>query len=422
MTQHQTVLLLLDLSLILLVAQLAGRVARALGQPAVIGELVAGILMGPTLFHGAVSTALFPADIQPYLSALANVGLVLFMFMVGLEFDFTRLRGFGRVTGVTALSSALVPFALGVLLALHLLTSHRSADDLGFVLFFGVAMSITAFPVLARILVDRSMNKTLVGSLALSAAAVCDLAAWAMLALVQTLVGGNGSGPWRTALIVPFAAFLVLVVRPLFRRLLIRGGRAVPVTLSGFVIALSCLFASAAVTELLGLHLVFGAFLFGLVIPREATERAREDLLKHTQTGMAFLLPVYFVVAGLKVDLGSLGAGALLELSLILAVAIIGKGTGTYAAARLQGMTSRHSTVLAALMNTRGLTELVVLGVGLQLGLLDEGLYAQMVIMAIVTTSMAGVLLRLLDGRKHRDPDESTAKAAAATSDPVDSR
>lgn len=423
MTQHQIVLLFLDLSLIILVAQLAGRVARALGQPAVIGELVAGILMGPTLFHGAVSAALFPTDIQPYLIALANVGLVLFMFMVGLEFDFARLRGFGRVTGVTALSSALVPFALGVLLALYLLTTHRGVDDdLGFVLFFGVAMSITAFPVLARILVDRGTNKTLVGSLALSAAAVCDLAAWTMLALVQTLVGDNGSGHWRTVLIVPFAALLVFVVRPLFRRLLIREGRAVPLTLSGFAVALSCLFASAAVTELLGLHLVFGAFLFGLVIPREATEHAREDLLKHTQTGMSFLLPVYFVVAGLKVDLGSLGSGALLELPLILAVAILGKGTGTYAAARLQGMTSRHSAVLATLMNTRGLTELVVLGVGLQLGLLDEGLYAQMVVMAIVTTSMAGVLLRLLDGRKQRDTDEPASKAAAVTSSPLDSR
>ncbi|MBJ6640120.1 cation:proton antiporter [Streptomyces sp. DHE7-1] len=398
MTQNQVALLFFDLALILLVAQLAGRAARALGQPAVLGEIVAGILLGPTLLHGSLSDTLFPADLRPYLSALANVGLVLFMFVVGLEFDYGRLRGFGRVTGVTALSAALVPFGLGSLLALHLAGTHHSRHHLGFVLFFGVAMSITAFPVLARILVDRRMNRTLVGSIALSAAASCDLAAWTMLAIVQAMVGGGGSAHWTTVLVVPFAGLLAFVVRPLLRRLLTHDGEAVPLTVTRFVTVVAGLFASAAVTELIGLHFVFGAFLFGLVVPRQATAKAREELMRHSQTGTAFLLPVYFVVSGFKVDLSTVGSSGLLELALIVLTAVFGKVAGTYLAARTQGMTSRHSAVLATLMNTRGLTELIVLGVGLQIGMLDNSLYSQMVVMAVVTTGMAGVLLRRLAG------------------------
>jgi Kef-type K+ transport system membrane component KefB len=403
MTDTQAAQLFLDLAVILLVALLAGRAARALGQPAVLGEIVAGILMGPTLFHGALADTLFPTDLRPYLSTLANVGLVLFMFVVGLEFDYGRLRGFGRVTGTIAASAALVPFALGSLLALHLAGAHETRDRLGFVLFFGVAMSITAFPVLARILVDRGMNKTLVGSIALSAAAVCDLAAWTALALVEAIVGGGGHHAWTVLLVVPFAAALVFVVRPLMKRLLVRGGDGLPLTAGRFVVVVAFLFASAGVTQLIGLHFVFGAFLFGLVVPREATERARADMLERSHTGAAYLLPVYFILSGLNVDLSALGLGGLLELALILATAIAGKVIGTFVAARTQGMTTRRSATLATLMNTRGLTELIVLGVGLQMGMLDRSLYSQMVVMAVVTTGMAGILLRWLAGPEDRN-------------------
>ncbi|MGW6783543.1 MULTISPECIES: cation:proton antiporter domain-containing protein [unclassified Streptomyces] len=422
MTQSNIVTLFADLALIIFVAQLAGRAARALGQPAVLGEIVAGILMGPTLLDGAVAAALFPVEVRPHLSALADVGLVLFMFVVGLEFDFERLRGFGRVTGTTAVSASLLPFALGCGLALYLFETHPAGNRLHFVLFFGVAMSITAFPVLARILVDHRMNKTLVGAIALSAAAVCDLAGWSMLALVQALAGGKGTGHWLVLLIVPFAAVLVFVVRPLLKRLFTRGAEGRGLTTSRFAAVLACLFASAAVTELIGLHFVFGAFLFGLVMPREATERTRLELLERSRTGTSFLLPVYFVVAGLNVDLATMGFTGLLELGLILVTAVVGKTAGTFVTARTEGMSTRRSGVLATLMNTRGLTELIVLGIGLNIGILDDALYAQMVVMAVVTTAMTGVLLRWLVGRDDRNPPEQDAlplrdgEAAAARS------
>ncbi|WP_051779151.1 cation:proton antiporter [Streptomyces sp. NRRL S-241] len=411
MKQGDIVLLFADLAVIILVAQLAGRAARALGQPAVLGEIVAGILMGPTLFGGAVAATLFPTEARPYLSALANVGLVLFMFVVGLEFHYERLRGFGRVTCNTALSASLLPFALGSALALYLLGSHPTDNRLGFVLFFGVAMSITAFPVLARILVDHRMDKTLVGAIALSAAAVCDLAGWSMLALVQAMVGGRSTGHWLVLLIVPFTAVLAFIVRPLLKRLLTREGAGRALTTTRFSVVLACLFASAAVTELIGLHFVFGAFLFGLIMPRKATERARTDLLERARTGTSFLLPVYFVVAGLNVDLSTMGFTGLLELGLILVTAIVGKMTGTFVTARTEGMSTRRSTVLATLMNTRGLTELIVLGIGLRIGMLDGSLYAQMVVMAVVTTASTGILLRWLVGRDDRNPPETAGPA-----------
>jgi Kef-type K+ transport system membrane component KefB len=324
------------------------------------------------------------------------------------------------VAGTIASSAAIVPFALGSLVALYLATSHETDNRLGFVLFFGVAMSITAFPVLARILVDRGMNNTLVGSIALSAAAVCDLAAWSALALVQAIVGGAGHRHWTVVLVVPFAALLVLVVRPLLKRLLTRDGAGLPLTGGRFVTVVALLFASAAVTQLLGLHFVFGAFLFGLIVPRQATEGALADMIHRSQTATMFLLPVYFVLSGLSVDLSTMNLGRLLELALILVTAIVGKVAGTYVTARVQGMSSRRSATLATLMNTRGLTELIVLSVGLQTGMLDRDLYSQMVVMAIVTTGMAGVLLRWVAGPEDRNAPDSaeptlSAVEAAAT-------
>ncbi|MEU9247311.1 cation:proton antiporter [Streptomyces sp. NPDC048385] len=416
MADSQAAVLFLDLAAVLLIAPLAGRAASALGQPAVLGEIVAGVLLGPTLLRGHLSDTLFPSDLRPFLGVLANVGLVLFMFVVGLEFDHGRLRGFGRVTGTIAASAALTPLALGCLLALRLAQSHETANRFGFVLFFGIAMSITAFPVLARILVDRRMNRTLVGSIALTAAAVSDLAAWTVLALVQVLVDGESGRQWTVLLAVPFTAVLVFLVRPFMRRMLIQDGEDAPLAMSRFTALLAFLFASAAVTQLIGLHFVFGAFLFGLVVPRAATERTRHDLMRRARTAGSFLLPVYFLLSGLNVDLSTLGFNGLLELALILVTAITGKFVGTMGAARAQGMTARRSAILASLMNTRGLTELIVLGIGLQTGVFDKSLYSQMVVMAIVTTGMAGVLLRRLAGPEdHNEQEADDAVEAGAT-------
>lgn len=393
------VLLLTDLALILVMARITGRIARALGQPAVIGEIVGGLLLGPTLFHGAIADALFPLEVRPYLSALANLGLVLFMFLVGLEFDFARIRGCGRAAAGTAIGSALVPFVLGVALALYLLRGRDPASRTGFVLFVAVAVSVTAFPVLARILTERKLGDSRTGALALSAAAICDLAAWTTLAAVQALAGGGRPGHWQVVLVVPYAVVLITCVRPLLRRVLARKGPEHLLSAGNLAIVLTGVLASAAITQALGLHSVIGAFLFGLVTPRMAGTGLRDGLLRRAEFTTALLLPVYFIVAGLNVDLSRIGSGGLRELALVLVVAVTGKFAGTWLGARSQGLASGEAAVLATLMNTRGLTELIALGVGLEAGLLDRGLYSVMVVMAVVTTVMTGPLLQVLTRR-----------------------
>ncbi|MGW7489033.1 cation:proton antiporter domain-containing protein [Streptomyces sp. NPDC054786] len=394
MTEFHTAILLADIALILLMARVTGRVAEALGQPAVIGEIIGGLLVGPTLFHGAVATTLFPVDVRPYLSALANLGLVLFMFAIGLECDFGRIRGSGRIAVGTVIGSTLVPFVLGSVLALHLLRDRHPASRPGFVLFIAVAVSVTAFPVLARILAERRMSGTWLGTVALSAAAVCDLAAWFTLAAVQVIAGGGGADHWRVLLAMPYAVVLFTCVRPLLERVLSRNGVHGPNSTGSLAIALIGVLASAAVTQALGLHFVIGAFLFGLVMPRRDDVGFRAALLHRMQFPTTLLLPVYFIVAGLNVDLSQVGSSGWWDFALILVVAVTGKFAGTWLGARSQGLTPRRSALLAALMNTRGLTELIALSVGLETGLLDGWLYAVMVVMAVVTTVMTGPLVR----------------------------
>ncbi|WP_333737395.1 cation:proton antiporter [Streptomyces sp. IBSBF 2806] len=399
MKENLVSLLILDLALIIALAKAAGRLARALGQPPVIGEIVAGLLLGPTLFGGALSGTLVPVEVRPYLGALADVGLVLFMFTVGLEFDFERLRGSGRMAGAAVAGAALVPFALGLGLGWYLLRTYEPPHRTAFLLFIGVAVSVTAFPVLARILSDRGMNGTWLGSVALSTAAVCDLAAWSMLAGIQALAGASGH-QWRVLLVVPYAAVLFLLVRPLLGRYLAGEGAAGSQSAGTFTLVLVGALVSAGVTQWIGLHFVMGAFLFGLVVPRrEKTFAVREELLQRTQHMTVLLLPVYFVVAGFKVDLSDIGADGLVQLAAIFLVAVTGKFAGTWFAARSSGMSPRGSAVLACLMNTRGLTELIALGIGMEAGLLDQRLYSLFVVMAVATTAMTGPVLRLLTGR-----------------------
>jgi len=401
--------LLLDLAVIVVVARLLGVLARRLGQPAVIGEILGGILLGPTLFGGAITTALFPAAVRPSLQALASVGVCVFMFLVGLELDRNLLRGQSRIATSVSVSAIVLPFTLGALLALYLAGNHPTGHRLAFVLFLGTAMSITAFPVLARILADKGLIRTPIGGLALACAAVDDVLAWSLLAVVAALAGG-GAHPWRALLAVPFAAVMLYVVRPLLARLAARradgraAGRADGRRLTGLLAGAGVLVAvsaglllSAEATGWMGLHAIFGAFLFGVVMPREGAAALRERALPLIErVCWILLLPVFFMVAGLKVDLSAVDATALGELGLILLVAIGGKLAGAFLGARVNGVRTRHSAVLAILINTRGLTELIVLTVGLQLGVLDPALYSLMVVMALVTTAMTGVLLRLV--------------------------
>jgi Kef-type K+ transport system membrane component KefB len=403
---HQVAVLLLDLAVIVVVTRTFGALATRLRQPAVIGEVFGAVLLGPTLVPAVVLGTLFPADVRPYLSALANLGVALFMFVVGLELDQGLVSGKLRVALCVSAGSIILPLGMGMLLAVYLFQYHPAGDRLGFVLFMGSAMAVTAFPVLARILTDRGLHRSAVGGLALASAAVGDVLAWSLLAIVVAMV--SGAVQWQLLLIVPYLLVMFLFVRPMLRRRL-GGEHGSP--RGTFAVVLVGLLVSGALTEWFGLHFIFGAFLFGVVMPRDTM--VRETVLAPVeQISMTLLLPVYFVMAGLKVDLSGIDVTGLGELGLILLVAVSSKFLGAYAGARLQGVPPRSSAALGTLMNTRGLTELVILTVGLQLGVLDTRLYSLMVVMALVTTAMAGPLLHFLNPTEA--PTERLARPPSA--------
>ncbi|MFI6151651.1 cation:proton antiporter [Kitasatospora sp. NPDC051170] len=398
MTSHQLVLFFVGLAACLGFARLCGLAAQRLGQPAVIGEILAGIILGPTLFHGAHTRLLFPAGELPFFNALANVGVAVFMFVVGLEFDRSLLKGRGRAAAGVALGSMLLPMVLGGALAFVLVRNHPTHDMTGFVLFMAAAMSVTAFPVLARILTDLRMQGTQLGGLALTCAAASDVLAWSVLAVVVAVVGNGGTDQWRLVLFPLYLLLLFTVIGPLLRRLSL--GRR-PGSAGSLTAVLAGLLVSGALTEWMGLHFIFGAFVFGLVVPRDESGQFRREIEGGLgRIGNLLLMPVFFLAAGLKVDLSAIDPASIGEFALILLAAIGGKIGGAYLAARACRIARRESAALAALMNTRGLTELVILSVGLQLGMLDTSLYSLMVLMAVVTTAMTSPLLTAVYPRR----------------------
>jgi len=395
MSVNDVQLLLADVAIIIFVARLLGIAARRLGQPPVLGEILAGILLGPTFFHGRITTALFPPALIPPLTALGDIGLVLFMFVVGYEVDLRLIRGRGQAALSVSAGSVALPLALGSGLGIWLAHRNHVHHVPAFALFTGTAMAATAFPVLARILTDRGLHRARIGGLALASAAAADVLAWSLLAVVVALAGS--SPQWKVLLAIPYAAVMFLAVRPLLRRLARacqQAGRLTPTILAT---VLAGLLLSAYATNRMGLHFIFGAFLFGVVMPREEVLGMREEMLVHLeQISVLVLLPIYFVVSGLSINLSTIGHSGLVELSAILLVAIAGKLAGAYGGAQIAGIRGRNAGVLATLMNTRGLTELVILGVGLQMRILDNQLYSLMVIMALVTTAMSGPLLKAI--------------------------
>ena len=417
--------ILLDLALILALARVVGWVFARLGMPPVVGEILAGVILGPSIFGPAFSARLFPPAQVPYLSLLANIGLVLFMFVVGLELDISLVRGRGRVAFSVSIASIVLPFTLGIALATYLPASQNPQGEFWpFALFVGAAMSVTAFPVLARILTDRNMHHTSTGTLAMACAATDDVLAWTLLAVVIAISGGSpdvGGPGWLVALAVPFAIVAIVFIRPQLNRLTKAYEKAGRLTPSILAVVLVGLLLFAAITELLHVHFIFGAFLFGAIMPRvDATALRHEILVRLEQISVLLLLPVFFLVSGLKVDLRGLGSNALLQLALILAVAIGGKYFGAYVGARASGVPHWQSSALGILMNTRGLTELVILNVGLALNIISQELFTLLVVMAIVTTMMTGPLLRRAypDKRIARDIAEAERAAlggAAAT-------
>jgi Kef-type K+ transport system membrane component KefB len=394
MTSQETCTLLFDIALILTAAHSLGWLARRFGQPAVIGEILLGILLGPTVVPAAVTAHLIPTDVRPLLSALAGLGVALFMFLVGLETDHRALRGDSRRAAGAAAGATALPLGLGCLLAARLWHSGEAqVGRTGFILFFGVAMSMTAFPVLARILAEDKMRDTEVAGIALAAAAIGDVAVWSVLALVLAFTD-HQSG-WRLLVVIPYVAVMLLGVRPALAHAARRhGGDGMP---TGILVAVFVLvLLSGAVTQWCGLDYIFGAFLVGVAFPRGAGGALRERIAERTgAVGNTLLMPIYFVLAGLNVNLRTVGASGAADLGLILAVAIGGKILGGYLGARAGRLPARQSAVVGILLDTRGLTELIILGIGLQLHYLDGRLYSLMVAMAVVTTALTGVLLQL---------------------------
>lgn len=378
-----------------------GLAFRRLGQTAVIGEMFAGILLGPSLLgqlSPSIESRLFPPASLPSLYLISQLGVVLFMFVVGMDVDLGRLRRRARATVMISNAGIVVPFALGVGLSLYLHDRYAppGVAYLTFGLFIGIAMSITAFPVLARILSERGLTETDIGNTAIGCAAIDDVSAWCLLALALAI--GQGQGFTQPVIAVTLTAIValiaLLVVRP--RASALFGGADSVVTGRGTLLrALVFLFITAWSTETIGVHALFGAFIAGVAVAgadslREPLRQAIEPL---TST---LLLPLFFAYAGLRTEVGSLSGAAWFACALVLIAAVAGKFGAISVAARVHGFSWRDSVALGALMNTRGLMELVVLNIGYDLGILSAPMYTMMVIMALTTTCMAGPVLAML--------------------------
>ena len=393
--------LLIALTAVIVTGRLLGRAFAAIGQPPVIGEVIAGVVLGPSVLGAlwpAAGAFILPPSVAPSLGVVAQLGVILYMFLVGLELNPDALRGQLRATVAISQTSIVVPFVLGWALAVYLYPRFGSGDVpfVSFALFLGIAMSITAFPVLARILSDLGMTRTPLGVVALTCAAIDDVTAWCLLALVVGVVQASaGSALATIVLTLAFIAAMFIGVRPAVARLIRSAGER---ETSRGVIALTiaAMLVSALITESIGVHAIFGAFLLGAVIPHDSR-------LAHAMVGSleilvtVLLLPAFFAFAGMRTEIGLLtGAGPWIACGLIILVATVGKAAGTFVAARLTGMSSRDAAGLGVLMNTRGLMQLIVLNVGLDLGVISPTLFTMMVLMALATTIATTPVLRAL--------------------------
>ena len=403
-------ILLLQVIVILLAARLVGTLFRYLGQPSVIGEMVAGILLGPSLcgwlFPGGM-VFLFPPSAMEPLRLLGQIGVILFMFTVGMELDLKHLRQRAHAVVLVSHTSIVVPFLLGAAVSLFIFRSFapERVGFTAFALFIGVAMSITAFPVLARILEERGLTTSSLGRTALACAAVDDATAWCLLAAVVAIVKAQSVG--RAILTLVAVILFVVVMFTLFRSRAERFsfvGLRYPGRRQAIVAGLVVfLFASALFTEFIGIHALFGAFVAGAILPTNDDLRVfvseRLELLT-----ASFLLPLFFAFTGLRTQLGLLNDwSSWLICGVVVGVAIAGKLGGSMLAARWTGMSWHDSASLGVLMNTRGLIELIALNIGYDLGILSPRAFSMMVLMALITTFMAGPLLTFLRPREERD-------------------
>lgn len=419
---------LIQLVIIILAARLFAKLFRQFGQPAVVGEIAAGLLLGPSclgyffpevaaaVFHPTwlghdVPPALFDATLNWIFTTLSQIGLVLLLFLIGLEFDFSHLREHGRAAVAISTAGIVLPFALGAAVAalLHPAiephpVSGKVPEFMPLALFLGTAMSITALPVLGRMMVEWSITRTRIGAITISAAASDDALGWTLLAAVSAVVAGGyqfGLTVRMIGLTVAFGGVLFFLVRPLLIRgvrasLRRNGGELGLETLAGL---LAVVFLAAIATNLIGIFAIFGAFSVGAVLSgetefRDAVMRRLRDLVT------VFFLPIFFTYTGLRTDIGSLASGWMwLLCGVVLATAIVGKLAGCGLAARLSGFSSRESACIGVMMNTRGLMELIVVNVGYQLQVIPPSVYCMLVIMALATTAMTTpIMMRTMRG------------------------
>jgi Kef-type K+ transport system membrane component KefB/nucleotide-binding universal stress UspA family protein len=393
-------LVLIEILVVIGLSRVMGQVCRVLKQPLVIGEIIAGIMLGPSLLgliFPEFGAALFPAETLPYLDILSQIGLIFFMFLIGLELNPKYLKGQLDIAILVSHVSILVPFSLGSILALLLypLVSSNGVSFTAFAMFLGAAMSITAFPVLARIITENNLQKSKLGTLALTCAAVDDVTAWCLLAVAIAITRTNSVREAIPVIVgsLVYIAFVLVVVRWLLERLEThykQTGKLTQLVLAGIYMGVVI---SALITEFIGIHLIFGAFLLGAVMPKN--EGLVQEIAEKTEDFvLIFLLPIFFAYSGLRTEVGLLNRPVLwLLCGAVLLVAIVGKYVGTYVAARVSGIEKRDASALGWLMNTRGLTELIVLNIGLNLGVISPLLFTMLVIMALVTTVMTSPLL-----------------------------
>lgn len=389
--------LLLDTAVILIAARAGALLLERFRQPAVIGEIIAGVALGPTLLGalpGDPSSALFGAGALGVLQLIGQLGLALFMFTVGWDLDLAAVRRSTRAATSISIVSVLVPFGLGLAVAAYLYPDHDRVAGAHvpfwpFALFVGAALSMTAFPVLARILRDNGLAGTRVGSIAIAAAAIDDILGWSVLAVALAALASGG--PWEYLRIVTeiaaFVCVMLVVVRPLLGRALRSP------TATGMALIVPGALLGAFVTDAIGVHAVFGAFLAGVAMPRTETVPDLAEVRRRLTPVVALLGSIYFVTSGMGVDIPGLRPGDLAAFGLIIVAACAGKFLGAFGAARAAGLDRHGAAAIGVLMNTRGLIEIVLLTVGRDAGLIDDRLYTLLALMAIVTTLMTAPLL-----------------------------
>jgi Kef-type K+ transport system membrane component KefB/nucleotide-binding universal stress UspA family protein len=413
--------LFMQIALIVALSRIVGWVFAQFHQPQVMGEMLAGILLGPSVFGwlaGGASRFVFPPGSEQYLNVLSQVGVVFFLFLVGLELDPKLLRSRGHAAVVISHASIIAPFLLGAGLCAYLyprvFTAHIPFASAA--LFMGAAMSITAFPVLARILTERNLSKTKIGAVSITCAAVDDVTAWCMLAFVVAVArlqsgGGSFAGAiWTAITSAIYVAAMFLLVRPLLRRLEVIYDRRGQLSQNIMSIVFLLILLSSYTTEMIGIHALFGAFLMGAIMPK-GTDFVRHLGEKLEDFTVVFLLPIFFAFTGLRTRIQLLNdSSLLLDAVLIIFVACLGKFGGSTMAARACGLEWRESAAIGTLMNTRGLMELVILNVGRDLGVITDSVFAMMVIMALVTTALTTPVLHWIYPRRLLGQREGKAR------------